>query len=609
MRTVVHSMVKLGWYHDTFVPANVSFLRFQTITKEDKWMRQSVLFAATLREAPADAEIASHQWLLRAGFIRQLAAGIYTYLPLGRKVLYNIERIVREEIDGTGAQEILMPALQPAELWKESGRYTVYGPELIRLQDRHHREFALGPTHEEVITYLVNNEISSYRRLPVTLYQIQTKFRDERRPRFGLLRSREFLMKDAYSFHTSWESLDQTYRNMVTAYTRIFQRCGLHFEVVEADAGAIGGEGGTHEFMALTGIGEDTIVTCTHCDYAANLEKSHTSPVKRSEDGLNPPSVTKIHTPDVRTIEQLTNHLQVQPQEIIKTLIYKVDGNLAAVLVRGDHEVNETKLKNALQANMIEWADFETTETATGAPVGFAGPLGLKMPIFVDAAVAQMSSGITGANEVDTHFQHVVPGRDFSLDLTGDYRNVVEGDKCPQCNERTLQLLKGIEIGHVFKLGTKYSETLQATYLDSDGKGKPFIMGCYGIGVSRLMSAIAEQHHDDRGLVWPSMVAPFQVHIIPISMNDHSQIQLAEQLYVALRSQNIDVLMDDREERAGVKFKDADLIGIPIRIVVGKLAAEGNVEYVARMNNEKRILSKDEALANIKHDLYENCVS
>lgn len=566
-------------------------------------MKQSTLFASTLRDVPSDAEAASHRLMLRAGFIRQLAAGIYTYMPLGWRVLRKIEGIVREEMDRAGAQELLMPAMQPAELWKESGRYNVYGPELIRLKDRHDREFALGPTHEEVITTLVRNEINSYRRLPVTLYQIQTKFRDERRPRFGLLRGREFLMKDAYSFDTSWEALHESYQNMYEAYARIFERCGMTFRAVEADAGAIGGEGGTHEFMALADIGEDTVVSCSRCDYAANLEKA-TSVSKRGDASISGTTTgvspfEKIHTPDARSIKQVAAYLAVQPHQIIKTLIYVADEQTVAVLVRGDDEVNEIKLKNAVGAENLELADAETTMQATGAPIGFAGPVGLTIPVYVDQAVTEMDEGVTGANEADYHLGHVVPGRDFDAALTFDIRNAAEGDGCPRCEAGVLRFHRGIEVGHVFKLGTKYSETLGAKYLDQNGREQPMIMGCYGIGVSRILSAIAEQSHDDRGLIWPAAIAPYQVHVIPVSVKDEAQMKLARELYDRLASQGMEVLIDDRDERPGVKFNDADLFGIPYRIVVGKLAAGGEVEFVERHNLEKQTITADEAALRI----------
>ncbi len=562
-------------------------------------MRQTQLFANTLREAPAEAEVMSHRLLLRAGFIRQLAAGIYTYLPLGRRVLHHIERIVREELDGAGAQELLMPALQPAELWRESGRYEAYGPELIRLTDRHQREFALGPTHEEVVTMLVQQEINSYRRLPVTLYQIQTKFRDERRPRSGLLRGREFLMKDAYSFDTSWEGLDRSYRAMYAAYQRIFERCGLATRAVEADAGAVGGQGGTHEFMALADIGEDIIAVCSHCGYAANIEKATSREECNEGMGHHVPAYEKIHTPGVRTIEQLTQHLQLDPSHFMKTLIYMADGNLVAVLVRGDHEANELKVKNALGADTVALADAEAITGVTGAAVGFAGPIGLTIPLLVDDAVARMACGVAGANESEYHVKHVVPGRDFTIERVGDFRNVKEGEACTRCEPGRLRLVRGIEVGHVFKLGTKYSEALGARYLDANGREQLVMMGCYGIGVSRMLSAIVEQHHDDRGIVWPTSIAPYSVHLIPISMKDETQRNVAMTIYDALRRRKIDVLLDDRDERAGVKFNDSDLIGLPIRIVVGKDAIHGKVEYVDRYTNDKQLLAIDDALLRV----------
>ncbi|WP_018132524.1 proline--tRNA ligase [Effusibacillus pohliae] len=561
-------------------------------------MRQSTYLVPTLREAPAEAEAVSHKLMLRAGFIRQLAAGIYTYLPLGWRVLRKVETIVREEMDRAGAQEILMPAMQPAELWQESGRYQVYGPELIRLKDRHDREFALGPTHEEVVTTLVRNEVRSYRKLPINLYQIQTKFRDERRPRFGLLRGREFLMKDAYSFDLDWEGLDRSYWAMYDAYNRIFTRCCLNFRAVEADAGAIGGEGGTHEFMVLADIGEDTIATCTNCDYAANLEKAEAAPGRQEYQEVTVSKYEKFHTPAIRTIEQLTESLGIEPQQLIKTLIYLADGQPVAVVVRGDHEVNEIKVKNYLGADHVELADAETTQKVTGAPVGFAGPVGLTIPILVDQEVAAMLFGISGANERDYHLKNVRPGRDFPLEKTGDFRNVVEGDRCPRC-EGTLKFYRGIEVGHVFKLGTKYSEILGAKYLDANGQEQVMIMGCYGIGISRVLSAIVEQHHDENGMIWPLPVAPFHVHLIPVSVKDETQMKLAEELYGRLRSAGVEVLLDDRDERPGVKFKDADLIGIPIRLTVGKGAAEGRVEYKERKTGKQQELTVDDACTRI----------
>lgn len=568
-------------------------------------MRQSTYLLPTLREAPAEAEAISHRLMLRGGFIRQLAAGIYTYLPLGWRVLKKVEAIVRQEMDRAGAQEILMPAMQPAELWQESGRYQVYGPELIRLRDRHDREFALGPTHEEVVTTLVRNEVRSYRKLPMNLYQIQTKFRDERRPRFGLLRGREFLMKDAYSFDLDWEGLDKSYWSMYEAYNRIFTRCGLNFRAVEADAGAIGGEGGTHEFMALADIGEDTIAVCTKCEYAANLEKAEAGEGKRESRRATSGEREKFHTPGLCTIEQLTESLGIEPGDLIKTLIYVADGRPVAVLVRGDHEVNEIKVKNYLGVNRLELADAETTQKATGAPVGFAGPVGLSVPILVDREVAAMPNGITGANEKDFHLKNVRPGVDFPLERTGDFRNVTEGDACPRC-DGTLKFYRGIEVGHVFKLGTKYSEILGAKYLDANGKEQVMVMGCYGIGISRILSAIVEQSHDENGIIWPVSVAPFHVHLIPVSVKDEVQMKAAEDLYRRLQDAGIEVLLDDRDERPGVKFKDSDLTGIPVRVTVGKGAAEGRVEYKERATPGQRELTVEEALARIGELVQQN---
>jgi prolyl-tRNA synthetase len=573
---------------------------FFLLKREEHVMLQSTLFVNTLREAPSDAEARSHQLLLRAGYIRQLAAGVYSYLPLGLRVLRKLENLIREELDRAGAQELLMPVLQPTELWKESGRYDAYGPELIRLKDRHDREFALGPTHEEVITTLVKNEISSYRKLPITLYQIQTKFRDERRPRFGLLRGREFLMKDAYSFDSSWEGLHQSYTKMYDAYARIFNRCGLRFVAVEADAGAIGGEGGTHEFMALAEIGEDTIVTCTACDYAANLEKATSRPIPVATKRTSTDAYEKIHTPEIRTIEQLVQSLQVAAKDIIKTLVYVADGEPVAVVVRGDHEVNELKLKHYMKADTIQLADAQNIADAAGAAVGFIGPVGLQhIPVLVDTAVLQLQSGITGANETDFHLKNVVPGRDFSVERSADLRNVTEGEACPHCVEGTLRFYKGIEVGHVFKLGTKYSEALEAKYMDANGREQHVIMGCYGIGVSRLLSAMVEQHHDERGIIWSPALAPYHVHLLPISTKDEAQRKLAHELYEALQRRGVEVLLDDRDERAGVKFADSELIGIPIRIVIGKEAANGNVEWVQRPSGDKEVMSSEAALAKV----------
>jgi len=563
-------------------------------------MRQKQMLLSTLREAPAEAEAVSYQLLLRGGYIRQTAAGVYSFLPLGRRVLRNLERIIRQEMDAAGFDELLMPAMQPSELWEQSGRYAEYGPELIRLKDRHQRGFVLGPTHEEVITSLVAAEAGSYRQLPLRLYQIQTKFRDERRPRYGLLRGREFLMKDAYSFDADWQGLDENYRAMVQAYHRIFERCGLRFRAVEAEAGSIGGEGETLEFMALADIGEDTVVTCPSCDYAANLEKAVFLQAE-SEVCLRDafPEPEEVYTPEIRTIEELCAFLGEGPQALLKTMLYLVDGRPVAVVVRGDHEVNEFKLKHELGASRVELADLESVERLTGAPHGFAGPAGLDIPIMMDADAAALQEGIAGANRKDYHVRHLVLGRDYKAERIGDFRNAVSGDRCCGCGQE-LDFRRGIEVGHVFKLGTKYSRSLGATFMNKDGREEFMIMGCYGIGVSRLMSAVAEQHGGASAIVWPLSLAPFQVHVIPVSSKDAAQTELAAALYDRLRSSGIDVLLDDRDERPGVKFKDADLIGAPLRIVVGKAAAEGRIEWQNRWSgDEKELVSMDEAVRQI----------
>lgn len=568
-------------------------------------MRQRSLVSTTMREVPSEAEVTSHRLMLKAGFIRQLAAGIYSYLPLGLKVLHKVERIIRQEMERVDAQEVLMPAMQPAEIWKESGRYSVYGPEMIRFKDRHGREFALGPTHEEVITTLVKNEITSYRRLPVNLFQIQTKYRDERRPRFGLIRGREFIMKDGYSFDADWQGLDKTYNQMFHAYNRIFERCGLKFRAVEADAGAIGGEGGTHEFMALAEIGEDIVVSCPICDYAANLEKAE-SWFPDTEKQISDKEVEKFHTPGLCSVEQLVEVLNVDAKDIIKTLVYVADGKPIAVVVRGDHEVNEVKLKNYLGAEDIAIADAATIEAVTEAKAGYIGPIGLSIPLLLDRAVLQIQHGIAGANEENYHYRNVQPIRDLKPTHIGDFRNVVEGELCPRCLKGELKFNRGIEVGHIFKLGTKYSEKLGAIYLNEAGQTQPMVMGCYGIGVSRILSAVVEQNHDEDGIIWPETIAPFYVHIIPVSIKDGVQADLAEKLYKELTSQGIEVLFDDRDERLGVKLKDSDLIGIPYRIIVGRDAEHGKVEFVERRNTKDKQIVSTEEIVNLLENKHKN---
>ena len=548
-------------------------------------MKQSLTFIPTMREVPSDAEIRSHQLLLRAGFIRQTTSGIYSYLPLGKKVLKKIEAIIREEMDAIDGVEVLMPAMQQAELWQESGRWETYGSELFRMKDRHNRDFALGATHEEVIVSLVRGELKSYKQLPLTMYQIQTKFRDEQRPRFGLLRGREFIMKDAYSFHATEESLDETYKHMFQAYTNIFTRLGLDFRSVIADAGAIGGSG-THEFMALSDIGEDTIAYCDTTSFAANIEMAEVrNDYVKSDEPLK--EMEKVATPDKRTIEEVASFFEVDAEKCIKTLIFNIDGDLVVVLARGDHEINDIKLKNALDATSVEFAYEGDVYELLSCEVGSVGPV--KLPIGVkviaDYAVASVVNGVTGANEDGFHFINANPERDFGVDDYMDLRFIEEGDMTPD-GEGTVKFVKGIEVGHIFKLGTTYSEPMAGNFLDDNGRAKPYQMGCYGIGVSRIMAAVAEQYNDEDGLKWPKKLAPFDIHLVPINLNNEDQKELADNLYKLLKSYKFDVLFDDRSERAGVKFTDSDLIGLPLRITIGKKAAEGIVEVKFRESGE-----------------------
>lgn len=557
-------------------------------------MKQSKTFIPTLREVPADAEIKSHKLLLRAGFIRQVASGVYTYMPLGWRVLRKIEQIVREEMDAIDGVELLMPALQPAELWQESGRWEDYGPELIRLNDRHDRPFALGPTHEEVITALVRDEIKSYKRLPLTLYQIQTKFRDEKRPRMGLLRGREFVMKDAYSFHTSRESLDETYDKMYQAYSNIFSRLGLNFRAVIADSGSIGGKG-THEFMVLSEIGEDTIAFSDESDYAANIEMAEVvTTYEKKDEPLK--ELEKVNTGEHKTIEDVVNYLQIAPEDTIKSLLFKVDDEFVLVLVRGDHEANDVKVKNLLDAAVVELATPEETEEIIGCQIGNVGPIGVNnVKIIADVAVQYIVNGVCGANEEKMHYVNVNPGRDFEVDTYADLRFIQEGDPSPD-GKGKVKFAKGIEVGHIFKLGTKYSEALNATFLDENGRSQPMIMGCYGIGISRLVMAVAEQFADDKGLVWPEVVTPYQYHVIIVNMKDETQVSVGTEIYNKLQASGFEVLLDDRNERVGVKFADSDLIGIPTRITVGKKASEGIVEVKNRVTGEMEEKSVEQIL-------------
>ncbi len=566
-------------------------------------MRQSNMFIPTLREVPSEAEIASHQLLLRGGYIRQIVSGVYSYLPLAHRILLKIQQIVREEMNRAGAQELLMPAIQPADLWKETGRWDAYGPELMRLKDRHDRQFALGPTHEEVITSIVRDAINTYKKLPVNLYQIQTKFRDEVRPRFGVLRAREFIMKDAYSFDTDREGLEKSFQAMYEAYKRIFERCGVEFRAVEADAGAIGGSD-TYEFMVLSEIGEDTIAYCQSCSYAANLEKAEVV-VKEpgtSEDVEDRKPLEKVHTPDSKTIEEVADYLKVDKQQLIKSLLFKVDGRYVLALVRGDHELNDVKLKNLFGGDVIEMATDDEVRQVLNAPAGFLGPVQMnteEVTVAADHAVRYMVNAVTGGNEKDYHYVNVNIDRDFKVEHFADLRNITEDDSCPKCGD-PIRFARGIEVGHVFKLGTKYSEALDASFLDEQGKKQTMLMGCYGIGISRTMQAIAEQLHDENGIQWPWSVAPFHIHVIPVNVKQDSQREAAETIYQQLSEEGYDVLLDDRQERAGVKFNDADLIGIPVRITVGGKIDEGLVELKSRRTGETQLVSINEISAQVR---------
>ena len=563
-------------------------------TRGYRQLKFSELFCPTLREVPSEAETVSHQLLLRAGYIRKAGAGIYSYLPLAQRVLRKIETIVREEMDRAGGQELLMPIIQPRELWEQTGRWDVYGDEMFRLVDRHQRHFALGPTHEEIITSLVDNDVHSYRDLPLLLYQIQNKYRDEIRPRFGLMRGREFIMKDLYSFDIDEEGLDISYRKMYDAYHRIFQRLKLQYRVVEADIGAIGGNE-SHEFVVLADTGESEIVYCENGDYAANVEKAACVYKDEGNDGA-PLEMQKIHTPGMRTIKDLVEFTGQPEQRHVKTLTYYADGELVAAVLRGDRELNEIKLKQVLGCRELYMADDAAVREACGAGFGSLGPVGLNIKVYADLEVAGMRNLTCGANEDDYHFINVNPGRDFVPEDYVDIRNAVEGDLCPVCG-KPLQATRGIEVGHIFKLGTKYSEAMNATVLDQKGQAVPLVMGCYGIGISRTMAASIEQNHDENGIIWPMPIAPFQVIIVPVNAKKEDQMSTALALYNQLQEQGVEVLLDDRDERAGVKFKDADLIGIPVRITVGpKALQENQVEVKKRWENEIQHVAIDQVV-------------
>ncbi len=545
-------------------------------------MRQSQTLIPTLRDVPAEAEVVSHKLMLRAGMIRQVARGIYDFLPLGVRVLRKVERIIREEMDRAGAQEVLLPAVCPAELWQESGRWEKYGRELLRIKDRNDRDFCFGPTHEEVVTDLVRRDVRSYRELPLNLYQIQSKFRDEVRPRFGLMRGREFIMKDAYSFHVDRADCDREYDNMFKTYRRIFDRCGLAYRPVEADTGAIGGSR-SHEFQVLAESGEDAIVSCNQCEYAANVEKAGIGAVAPAT-AADPTPLVEVPTPGQRTIEEVSAFMKMKPHRFIKTLLYVAGDTVVVALVRGDHALSEPKLKDALGTPAVELAPESAVEAVTGAPVGFAGPIGLQgnVRLLADHALAGITAAVTGANKADTHVKGVSAVRDFGAAEFVDLRTATAGDRCPRC-DGTFVLQRGIEVGQVFYLGTKYSEALKATVLDAEGKERVLEMGCYGIGVTRTIAAAIEQNHDEAGIIWPMPLAPFSVVIVPVSVTDEAMRTTAERLHDELTARGIDVLLDDRDERPGVKFKDADLIGCPIRVTVGARALErGAVEIKRR---------------------------
>lgn len=559
-------------------------------------MRWSKTYIPTLREVPAEAELISHQYLLRAGFMRRLTAGVYNYLPLMQKVLRNTSTIVREEMDASGAIEILMPVLHPAELWQNSGRWDTIGKELVRLKDRHDHDMVLGPTHEEVITSLVAGELKSYRQMPLNMYQIQTKFRDEIRPRFGLMRGREFIMKDAYTFDVDLDSHKIAYQKMIDAYFKVFERCGVAAKKVESDTGAMGGTG-AHEFMVLveTDGGEEVILSCDSCEYAANIEKAIfrelNPPKQESEQKPN----EEVDTPNATTIEEISAFLKMPANRFAKTLLYIADKKPVAAMIRGDRQINELKLKNHLGCLELELAGPEAVEGITKAPVGFAGPIGLSIPIIADPEVEKMTNFVTGANKNDTHILNVNLGRDFKPEAIIDIINAEAGEGCPRCEKGRLESYRGIEVGNTFSLGTKYSDSLSGKFLDTEGKEKPYFMGSYGIGITRTAQAAIEKYHDDKGMIWPKAIAPYQIIICPLNMTNPEQVEVAEKIYSSLEEAGYEVLLDDRAERAGVKFNDADLIGIPLRIALGnKSLAEGKVELKLRNETDFELVKIDE---------------
>lgn len=559
-------------------------------------MRMSQMLFSTQREVPSEAEAESHVLLLKAGMIRRLAAGVYALMPLGFKVFKKIENIIREEMDAAGAQELIMSAFLPAEYYQQSGRWDVFGTEMIKFKDRNQRDFCLGPTHEEIFAHVLKPELQSYKSMPKTIYQIQNKYRDERRPRFGMIRCREFVMKDAYSFDVDEAGLDVSYQKMYDAYCKVFDRCGLKYVVVHADSGAMGGTG-SQEFMIISDIGDDTIASCPSCGYAANAELAACPDAAESTEEMA--AVEKVHTPNVGTIDELVGFFKTTPDKFVKTLLYIADGKIIAAMVRGDRELNETKLKNYLKCANLDLASYDDVRKATGAQVGFAGPIGIDADrLIVDKEIPKLRNFLVGANQTDYHYMGVNYERDFVSADVCDIRLIESGDPCPVCGAKA-ELAKTIEVGHIFKLGIKYSVAMDCMFLDQEAKQKPCIMGSYGIGLNRTMQAIIEQSHDDDGIIWPDSVAPYNAIVVPVSAANEAQMALAEQIYEQLKAAGIETMLDDRDERAGVKFKDADLLGIPHRINVGRRAAEGVVEYKQRREKAAEELTVDEAVKRI----------
>jgi prolyl-tRNA synthetase len=562
-------------------------------------MHYSKMFLPTLKESPADAEVVSHKLMVRAGMIRQVASGIYSILPLGLRVLKKVEQIIREEMNRIAGQEVFLPSIQPAELWQESGRWDFYGKELLRIQDRHNRHFCYGPTHEEIITDIVRKEVKSYRQLPLLMYQIQTKFRDEVRPRYGIMRGREFMMKDAYSFHADDADAQETYQHVAGAYTNIFQRCGLEFKMVEADSGNIGGNF-SHEFAVLADSGEDHIGFCGSCDYASNLELAEA----KAPSPATPPSqldeLKEVVTPGKKSVKDVSEFLSIQPGQIVKTILFESDQGLIAALVRGDHEINPIKLKNLIGAEWMHPAAEKIIAEQADVPCGFVGPVGLKIKIVADREVGVLYNFVTGANKADTHFTGVQVERDLKIEKIADIRKVNEGEPCPRCASGVYKIKRGIEVGHIFILGTKYSKAMNAVFLDQNGKENQIVMGCYGVGVGRTAAAAIEQNHDNNGIIWPVPIAPFAVHIIPTNYSAEAIKNACDSAYKALLDQNLDVLLDDRTDRLGVKLKDADLLGIPLQMIIGpKNLDAGKVEIKIRKTNESELYDFPEVLKKI----------